>query len=122
MTATSPAASAPPDVDVCLIVEGAYPYVVGGVSAWVQDLIRNLPDIRFAIVAIKPSAAPVATWVTTETSSPPSSTGTSAWAIAGATVSARPRLSTTLAIVGTARVENGGTTSSQATMRTEASR
>ncbi len=48
-----------PEADVCLIVEGAYPYVVGGVSAWVQDLIRNLPDIRFAIVAIKPGAAPV---------------------------------------------------------------
>lgn len=43
--------------DVCLIVEGAYPYVVGGVSAWLDDLIRHLPELRFAIVAIKPGAA-----------------------------------------------------------------
>lgn len=47
------------EADVCLIVEGAYPYVVGGVSAWLDDLIRNLPDVRFAIVAIKPGAAPL---------------------------------------------------------------
>lgn len=43
------------EADICLIVEGAYPYVVGGVSGWLQDLMTNLPDIRFHIVAIKPS-------------------------------------------------------------------
>ncbi|MES2338067.1 MAG: GT4 family glycosyltransferase PelF [Pseudomonadota bacterium] len=48
-----------PEADVCLIVEGAYPYVVGGVSAWLGDLIAHLPDLTFAIVAIKPGAAPV---------------------------------------------------------------
>lgn len=47
------------EADVCLIVEGAYPYVIGGVSAWLQDLIIHLPDVRFAVVAIKPSAAPL---------------------------------------------------------------
>jgi glycosyltransferase involved in cell wall biosynthesis len=47
----------PPDADVCVIVEGAYPYVIGGVSGWLQDLITHLPDLRFAIVAIKPGAA-----------------------------------------------------------------
>ena len=31
-------------VDVCLIVEGAYPYVSGGVSSWVHGLIRRQPD------------------------------------------------------------------------------
>ncbi|KQR82393.1 glycosyl transferase family 1 [Sphingomonas sp. Leaf343] len=41
------------DADVCLIVEGAYPFVVGGVANWVQDLIVGLPDISFAVVAIK---------------------------------------------------------------------
>lgn len=51
--------SVPDDADICLIVEGAYPYVVGGVSGWLQDLIASLPDIRFAIVAIKPSASPL---------------------------------------------------------------
>lgn len=44
--------------DVCLIVEGAYPYVVGGVSSWLQDLMVNLPDIRFSIVAIKARETP----------------------------------------------------------------
>lgn len=39
--------------DVCLIVEGAYPFVVGGVSSWLQDLITSMPDLRFSIVAIK---------------------------------------------------------------------
>ncbi len=46
-----------PDADICLIVEGAYPYVVGGVSGWLQDLIESLPEVRFAIAAIKPTAA-----------------------------------------------------------------
>ncbi len=41
--------------DICLIVEGAYPYVIGGVSGWLQDLITHLPEVRFAIAAIKPS-------------------------------------------------------------------
>lgn len=49
-----------PPADICLIVEGAYPYVVGGVSGWLQDLITHLPELRFAIVAIKPSSAPLA--------------------------------------------------------------
>ncbi|MCU6454543.1 GT4 family glycosyltransferase PelF [Sphingomonas sp. A2-49] len=45
-----------PEADVCLIVEGAYPYVIGGVSGWLQDLIAHLPDVTFAIAAIKPGA------------------------------------------------------------------
>src|SRR6266545_8034621 len=40
--------------DVCMIVEGAYPYVSGGVSAWVHGLIRRQPDLRFSVVAILP--------------------------------------------------------------------
>src|SRR3546814_15672324 len=39
--------------DICLIVEGAYPFVVGGVSSWLQDLILAMPDLRFSLVAIK---------------------------------------------------------------------
>src|ERR1700726_3552980 len=47
--------------DVCVIVEGAYPYVSGGVSAWVHGLIRRQPDLRFCVVAILPEPpAPVA--------------------------------------------------------------
>ena len=33
-------------VDVCIIVEGSYPYVAGGVSSWVHDLIRACPPNR----------------------------------------------------------------------------
>jgi glycosyltransferase involved in cell wall biosynthesis len=40
--------------DVCLVLEGTYPYVKGGVSTWVHDLIRSLPEIRFALVHIAP--------------------------------------------------------------------
>src|SRR5437867_12747995 len=40
--------------DVCLVLEGTYPYVSGGVSSWVHDLIRSLPDLRFALVHIGP--------------------------------------------------------------------
>ncbi|MGJ3626645.1 DUF3492 domain-containing protein [Sphingomonas sp. MMS24-JH45] len=47
------------EADVCLIVEGAYPYVVGGVSGWLQDLIENLPDVRFGVVAIKADDTPL---------------------------------------------------------------
>lgn len=36
--------------DVCLLLEGTFPYVSGGVSAWVSDLIRRLPDRTFSIV------------------------------------------------------------------------
>lgn len=47
------------EADVCLIVEGAYPYVIGGVSGWLQDLITYLPEIRFHVVAIKAGPAPL---------------------------------------------------------------
>jgi len=38
--------------DVCMITEGSYPYVVGGVSTWVHDLISSMPDISFAVMHI----------------------------------------------------------------------
>ncbi len=41
--------------DVCLILEGTYPYVSGGVSTWVHNLVRALPDIQFCAVSIFPS-------------------------------------------------------------------
>ena len=40
--------------DVCLIVEGCYPYVPGGVSAWIDWLMRGRPDTTFSIVALWP--------------------------------------------------------------------
>jgi glycosyltransferase involved in cell wall biosynthesis len=38
--------------DVCLLVEGAYPYVRGGVSNWLHELIKNLPNRTFSLVHV----------------------------------------------------------------------
>jgi glycosyltransferase involved in cell wall biosynthesis len=38
--------------DICLVVEGAYPYVWGGVSHWVQRLVRAQKRLSFHIVAV----------------------------------------------------------------------
>ena len=38
--------------DICLVVEGSYPYVTGGVSSWLQWLMENLEEHTFAIVAL----------------------------------------------------------------------
>ncbi|HEY7247178.1 MAG TPA: GT4 family glycosyltransferase PelF [Xanthobacteraceae bacterium] len=46
--------------DICLIVEGAYPYVSGGVSAWVHGLMRRQPGLEFCVVAILPEPPPPA--------------------------------------------------------------
>lgn len=40
--------------DICFIVEGSYPFVRGGVSSWVHDLIASHPDYTFSVVAIVP--------------------------------------------------------------------
>ena len=55
--AAVPHAEAPHDTeraDVCLVLEGSYPYVKGGVSTWADDLIRGLPDLRFTVVHVGP--------------------------------------------------------------------
>ena len=36
--------------DVTLLLEGSYPFVRGGVSAWVHQLIEGLPELRFSLV------------------------------------------------------------------------
>jgi glycosyltransferase involved in cell wall biosynthesis len=41
-----------PSADVCLLLEGTYPYVSGGVSTWVNDLIRAQPHLTFHCVAL----------------------------------------------------------------------
>lgn len=40
---------------VCLLLEGSYPFITGGVSSWTQDLIANLPDIEFSLFTISPT-------------------------------------------------------------------
>src|SRR6478735_3940332 len=63
---------------------------------------------------------PIATWVTTFASRPKVSSGIRS--PFGTAAKASPTPITTLTIAGTVRPEKGGTTASQATMRTEASR
>jgi glycosyltransferase involved in cell wall biosynthesis len=38
-----------PTADVTLLLEGTYPYVAGGVSAWVDQIIKGLPELKFAL-------------------------------------------------------------------------
>ncbi len=40
------------DADIALLLEGTFPYVSGGVSSWVSQIIRAFPEIRFAVVFI----------------------------------------------------------------------
>lgn len=37
-------------VDVLLIGEGTYPYIRGGVSSWIHQIIKGMPDLNFGIV------------------------------------------------------------------------
>jgi len=41
--------------DICLLLEGTYPYVTGGVSSWVHELITNLTEFSFALMVILPN-------------------------------------------------------------------
>ncbi len=38
--------------DITLLLEGTYPYIRGGVSAWVHELIKAFPEYTFALVFI----------------------------------------------------------------------
>lgn len=42
-------------VDVLFFCEGTYPYVSGGVSSWIHQLITGLPDLKFGIVYLATS-------------------------------------------------------------------
>jgi len=48
--ASAPSASDP--VDVCFLLEGTYPYVRGGVSSWVHQMVTEAPNLTFAIFFI----------------------------------------------------------------------
>lgn len=41
-----------PDVDVAIIMESTYPYLKGGVSAVVHDIVSENPDLSFGIIHI----------------------------------------------------------------------
>ncbi|KTD39427.1 CapM protein, capsular polysaccharide biosynthesis [Legionella nautarum] len=38
------------EVDIALILEGSYPMIYGGVSAWVHQIIENFPQYSFALI------------------------------------------------------------------------
>ena len=38
--------------DICIIVEGCYPFVAGGVASWLDWLMRKQPDLTFGVVAL----------------------------------------------------------------------
>jgi len=52
----SPRYSPDSHADICLLLEGTYPYVRGGVSTWVKQLIEGMPDLKFSIVFLGGSA------------------------------------------------------------------
>ena len=43
-------------MNICFIAEGSYPYVLGGVSAWIQLLITSMPELDFSIITIGASS------------------------------------------------------------------
>ncbi len=51
--------SAPlPEADICLILEGTYPYTSGGVSSWTHDLIKMQKHLSFSIITLISADAP----------------------------------------------------------------
>ena len=41
---------------ICVILEGCYPYVTGGVSSWIHQYIQAMPQHEFVIWAIGASS------------------------------------------------------------------
>ena len=39
-----------PEADVCLLLEGTYPFVRGGVSSWVHQLLAGMPELTFSLI------------------------------------------------------------------------
>ncbi|NUT78205.1 GT4 family glycosyltransferase PelF [Pseudomonas sp. C1C7] len=41
-----------PMADICLLLEGTWPYVRGGVSSWIHQMILGLPELTFSVMFI----------------------------------------------------------------------
>lgn len=41
---------------VCMVIEGAYPYITGGVSAWCHKLISDIKDVDFTLLVVLPAS------------------------------------------------------------------
>ena len=39
-----------PEADIAFLLEGTFPYVSGGVSSWVNQIIRAYPEYRYALI------------------------------------------------------------------------
>ncbi|MFM2476143.1 GT4 family glycosyltransferase PelF [Celerinatantimonas sp. MCCC 1A17872] len=46
-----------PVADILLLLEGTYPYIRGGVSSWVHQLIQGLPELTFELMFLGGSKA-----------------------------------------------------------------
>lgn len=42
---------------ICLLAEGSYPYVLGGVSSWIDTLTKSCPEHEFIIYSIMPESS-----------------------------------------------------------------
>jgi glycosyltransferase involved in cell wall biosynthesis len=77
-----------PPADVCLVLEGTYPYVSGGVSHWTNDLLHAQRDLTFHLVCLMPQGADL----TPRYKIPPNVTGITHVAVGGLPKGvARPR-------------------------------
>ncbi len=38
--------------DICIISEGSYPYVKGGVASWIHDMVSEMKEYRFHVVSL----------------------------------------------------------------------
>ncbi|MCU1487782.1 MAG: hypothetical protein JWN67_4528 [Actinomycetia bacterium] len=45
--------------DVCLVLEGTWPYLTGGVAAWVDDLLAGVADLDVAVVHLRDGDVPL---------------------------------------------------------------
>ena len=41
---------------ICVILEGCYPYVTGGVSTWMHQYIKAMPEHEFVLLTIGASS------------------------------------------------------------------
>lgn len=37
---------------ICIVAEGCYPYVIGGVSSWIHSMVKTFPNVEFILLSI----------------------------------------------------------------------
>lgn len=37
---------------ICFVSEGCYPYVTGGVSSWIDSMIKTFPEHEFVLLSV----------------------------------------------------------------------